>query len=83
VTDCEVLLVDGATASDIGSRHADLASALDRMATTRRRRIERIMDGRARQAIADADGDEPDTAEPDVEEPATGVAGQELDGGSR
>jgi small-conductance mechanosensitive channel len=83
VTDCEVLLVDGATASDIGSRHADLASALDRMATTRRRRIERIMDGRARQAIADADGDEPDAAEPDVEEPATGVAGQELDGGSR
>jgi small-conductance mechanosensitive channel/CRP-like cAMP-binding protein len=51
VSDCEVLLVDGDTASDIGSRHADLAAALDRMATTRRRRIERIMDGRARQPV--------------------------------
>ena len=46
VSDCEIVKVDGSIAGEVGSRHADLAKALDRMATTRRRRVDRIMDGR-------------------------------------
>ncbi len=46
VSDCEIVRVDGDTAGEVGSRHSDLADALDRMATTRRRRIDRMMDGR-------------------------------------
>jgi small-conductance mechanosensitive channel/CRP-like cAMP-binding protein len=46
VSDCEMIAVDADTASEVGSRNAELATALDRMATTRRRRSDRILEGR-------------------------------------
>lgn len=65
VTDCEVIVVDGETASDVGSRHAELASAMDRMATTRRRRIERIIESRAAERRRDLDHEGEDAPEVD------------------
>lgn len=55
VSDCEVLLVEGDVATEVGSRHAELAGALTRMATTRRRRIERILQARPARAIAEVE----------------------------
>jgi hypothetical protein len=55
VSDCEIVKVDGGIAGEVGSRHADLAKALDRMATTRRRRVDRIMDGRPSLVIEHVD----------------------------
>jgi small-conductance mechanosensitive channel len=43
VTDCEVIVVDASTAAEIGSRNADLASALNRSTELRRRRVERAV----------------------------------------
>ena len=45
-TDCEVVTVDADVAGEIGSRNADLADALNRMATIRGRRVERILERR-------------------------------------
>jgi small-conductance mechanosensitive channel/CRP-like cAMP-binding protein len=58
VSDCDVLVVDGDLATEIGSRNADLANALARMATTRRRRIERILHARPTSPVADAESSE-------------------------
>ena len=45
-TDCEIVTVDADVAGEIGSRNADLADALNRMATIRGRRVERILERR-------------------------------------
>ncbi len=42
VTDCDVILIDADVAGEIGSRNAELAAALNRMASVRHRRIDRI-----------------------------------------
>jgi CRP-like cAMP-binding protein len=55
VSDCDVLVVDGDLATEIGSRNADLANALARMSTTRRRRIERVLQARPTPPAADAE----------------------------
>ncbi|MDX2381484.1 MAG: mechanosensitive ion channel, partial [Acidimicrobiia bacterium] len=55
VSDCEMVTIDGDTAGEVGSRNPDLTTALDRMATTRRRRIDRILEARVMITI-DADG---------------------------
>lgn len=55
VSDCEVVTIQADTAGEVGSRNADLAAALTRMATTRRRRIERMMEARVTFSI-DHDG---------------------------
>jgi small-conductance mechanosensitive channel len=44
VTDCEVLTVDATVIGGIGSRNAELAAALNRVATIRRRRVERTVE---------------------------------------
>ena len=51
MSDCQVVTIAADTAGEVGSRNADLAAALARMATTRRRRIDRIMEGRVAIAI--------------------------------
>jgi CRP-like cAMP-binding protein len=48
-TDCRVLLVDGAVAGEVGSRHGDLAAAIGRTTSTWRRRIERLRERRDQQ----------------------------------
>lgn len=57
VSDCEIVTIDGEVAGEVGSRHAELANALDRMATTRRRRIDRILEGRLITSIDDSTAD--------------------------
>jgi CRP-like cAMP-binding protein len=42
VTDCEVVIVDADEAGEIASRNADLATALNQVASVRRRRMERL-----------------------------------------
>ncbi len=44
LTDCSVLIVDSNVASEVGSRHGDLAEAVGRTTTTWRRRIERLLE---------------------------------------
>ena len=46
-TDCEVLIIDADVAGDVASRNSDLAAALNRLAGIRRRRLERVLAGRA------------------------------------
>lgn len=53
VSDCEIVSVDGDVAGEVGSRQPELAGALERMATTRRRRVERILEGRVTMVIED------------------------------
>jgi small-conductance mechanosensitive channel/CRP-like cAMP-binding protein len=42
VSDCEVVVVGESAAGEVASRNPDLAGALNRLASTRRRRLERI-----------------------------------------
>lgn len=56
VTDCEVVVVDGDVAGQVGSRNAGLATALNRLATIRARRVDRLISNRA--ATAGESGDE-------------------------
>ena len=46
-TDCEVVIVEASAAAEIASRSADVASAINRSAAMRRRRVERILEHRA------------------------------------
>ncbi len=46
VTDCEVLLIESDAATEIGSRNAEVASVLNRTASIRRRRVDRIVERR-------------------------------------
>ncbi len=46
VTDCEVIVIDAAAASDVASRHAELAAAFNRLRQVRARRVERLLAGR-------------------------------------
>jgi len=46
-TDCEVLVISAAAASDIGSRNGDLAAAFNRMSAVRQRRVQRVVTARA------------------------------------
>ncbi len=46
ITDCDVVVVDGAIASEVGSRNTELAAALNRQSELRRRRVERIVEHR-------------------------------------
>ena len=43
VTDCEVVVVDSAVSGQVGSRNAGLATALNRLADIRARRIDRLI----------------------------------------
>ena len=45
-TDCVVVIVDADTSGQIASRNAELAEALNRVASVRRRRMERVLDRR-------------------------------------
>jgi small-conductance mechanosensitive channel/CRP-like cAMP-binding protein len=45
LSDCEVVAVEGLVAAAVTGRHPDLASALDRLAVTRRRQLERLLGG--------------------------------------
>ena len=45
-TDCEVVTVDADVAGEVGSRNAELADALNRMAAIRSRRVERVLERR-------------------------------------
>lgn len=47
-TDCEVVIVQAEAAGEVGSRNADLSAALNRLASLRRRRIERTLTQRTR-----------------------------------
>ncbi|MDH5521912.1 MAG: Crp/Fnr family transcriptional regulator, partial [Acidimicrobiia bacterium] len=44
VTDCEVLIIDADVVGEVGSRNAVLADGFNRVASIRRRRIERVTD---------------------------------------
>ena len=43
-TDCVVVIADADTSGEIASRNAELAAALNRVASIRRRRMERVLD---------------------------------------
>jgi small-conductance mechanosensitive channel len=43
VTDCEVLVIDGDAIGQVGSRNADVVAAFNRVATSRQRRIDRLI----------------------------------------
>ncbi len=60
VTDCEVVIVGAAAASDITSRHAELAAAFNRLRTIRARRVDRLLSARARLAAATVNPESPD-----------------------
>ena len=47
VTDCEVVVVDGVVAGQVGSRNTALATALNRLATIRSRRVDRLISTRS------------------------------------
>ncbi len=47
VTDCEVVIVDSAVSGQVGSRNAGLATALNRLAAIRARRVDRLISTRA------------------------------------
>ena len=47
VTDCEVVVVDSAVSGQVGSRNAGLATALNRLANIRARRVDRLISTRA------------------------------------
>jgi len=47
VTDCEVIIVDADVTGEIGSRNADLATALNQTSAIRMRRLDRILERRA------------------------------------
>lgn len=61
VTDCEVVVIDAAAASDVASRHAELAAAFNRLRQIRARRVERLLAGRSDPLppAGGADGDTP------------------------
>ena len=44
--DCVVLIIDAATAAEVGSRNAEVAAAFNRVVTLRRRRVERLFERR-------------------------------------
>lgn len=46
VADCEVLTIDRDVFSEVGSRNADLASAINRNSAIRRRRVDRVVEAR-------------------------------------
>lgn len=50
VTDCEVVVVDGAVVEEIASRSVELAAAFNRIGSVRRRRAERVVVAGARLA---------------------------------
>ena len=54
VTDCDVLTIDAAAASEITSRNAGLAAALNRLREIRARRVDRLLEARATLAVAEA-----------------------------
>ena len=58
-TDCEVVVVDADEAGEIASRNAELAAALNRVASIRRRRMERVAGRRAVPEIEVADEGSP------------------------
>jgi len=68
VTDCEVLIIGAAAASDIASRNTDLAAAFNRLREIRSRRVERLLAARAvlPPATAPSTGETADRS-PDVE----------------
>ena len=57
VTDCEVVIIDAAAASDITSRNKDLAAAFNRLREIRSRRVDRLLNARAVVAAAEPDAD--------------------------
>ena len=44
LSDCEIVTVEASVAAEVGSRNVELASAVNRMAELRRRRVERIVE---------------------------------------
>jgi small-conductance mechanosensitive channel len=50
ITDCEVIRVGAETASEIGSRDAEVAAMFNRLASVRKRRVNRVGEQLARQA---------------------------------
>jgi small-conductance mechanosensitive channel/CRP-like cAMP-binding protein len=68
VTDCQVIVIESAAASDITSRNAELAAAFNRLRQIRSRRVERLLAARSQLAgltrpAVGATGDEtPDTS---------------------
>lgn len=63
-TDCEVVVIDAVAAGEVASRNAELAAALNRLGTLRRRRLDRIMQRRLAPG-----GDESLVTAPDGSEP--------------
>ncbi|MGA7758472.1 MAG: mechanosensitive ion channel family protein [Ilumatobacteraceae bacterium] len=53
-TDCEVLIIEAAAASEITSRNAGLAAAFNRLREIRARRVDRLLQARATLAAAEA-----------------------------
>ncbi len=45
-TDCEVVVIDAEAAGEVASRNAELAAALNRLGTLRRRRLDRVLERR-------------------------------------
>ena len=58
VTDCEVLSIEAEAAAEIGGRNADVADALDRTSSIRRRRVDRIIERRSPADGATRTGDD-------------------------
>jgi small-conductance mechanosensitive channel len=57
VTDCEVIIVDADESGEIASRNAELAAALNRVASIRRRRMERVAGRRIAAELEVPDGE--------------------------
>ena len=55
-SDCEVVSVEGIVAAEVTGRHPDLASALNRLAATRRRQLERLRDSGSGDGLGDGGG---------------------------
>ena len=55
LNDCVVLVVDAATAAEIGSRNAEVAAAFNRTVTLRRRRVERMLERRHHEQVSNDD----------------------------
>lgn len=52
VTDCEVVVLPGDVVGQIGSRHAEIVAAFNRLVAQRRRRISRVVERRTRPLAA-------------------------------
>ena len=66
VSDCEVLVIDAAAASDMTSRNVELAAAFNRLREIRVRRVDRLLKARSDQAAPGTDASRSDGAEPQV-----------------